>query len=184
MRSKLVGFTVAVFALGAVLVALVLVTFLPSTSGYIPRGVARHVQQVFPEGWPLFTRDPPAYEPRVAVERSGRWVWADRGPLGKPRNAFGFNKVAIGQNVEVAMIAARLGPKQGWPGCRGDALACLSELDATGERTPRVVSPRRISPTYCGRIGIVYLGPEPWGRRREQPITRFLIADVGCRSEV
>lgn len=182
MRPRLLLFAVTVFASSAVLIGLVLVTFLPSTSGYVPEGVARHVRQVFPEGWPLFTRDPPAFEPRVAVPRGGGWVWIDRGPLAKPSNAFGFHKVAIGQNVEVAMIAARLGARNRWPGCRGEPLDCLDELDGTGERIPRVLNPRLSSPTYCGRVGIVYLGPEPWERRRDQPMTRFLIADVACRS--
>jgi hypothetical protein len=169
------------FGLGAALVLLVLGTFLPATTGYVPRSVARHVRQVFPEGWPLFTRDPPAFEPRVAVQRAGRWVWADRGPLARPGNAFGFHKVAIAQNVEVAMIAALLPSRDKWPGCRGSALACFGELDAAGRRTPRVINPVRASPAFCGRFGIVYLGPEPWERKREQPATRFLIADVTCR---
>jgi hypothetical protein len=183
VRQRFVWFTVAMFGLGAVVVLLVLATFLPLTTGYVPRGVARHVRQIFPEGWPLFTRDPPAFEPRVAILRSGRWVWADRGPLGSPGNAFGLHKVAIAQNVEVAMIAARLPARDTWPGCRGSALACLKELDDAGRRIPRVLNARRASPTYCGRIGVVYLGPEPWSRKREQPATRFLIADVACRPE-
>lgn len=177
-------FAAGVFALGAALVALVLGTFLPATAGYVPRGVARHVRQVFPEGWPLFTRDPPAFEPRVAVQRSGRWVWADRGPLARPENGFGFHKVAIAQNVEVQMIAARLPGRDDWPGCNGSPLVCLRQLDDTGRRIPQAVNPARRTPAFCGRIGIVYPGPEPWGRKREQPATRFLIADVECRSDV
>ena len=180
MRSRYVWFAAGMYALGAVLVVLVLATFLPSTSSYVPQRVARHVRQVFPEGWPLFTRDPPSFAPRVAVELGDRWVWRDRGALGSPDNAFGFHKVAIARSVEVGMIAAKLGARETWPTCTGDALGCLSQLDATGERIPRVLNPRRAEPVYCGRIGIVYLGPEPWGRREEQPKTRFRIADVAC----
>ncbi len=180
MRPKLVWFAMGMFGLGVALVLLVLVTFLPATKGYVPGGFARHVRQVFPEGWPLFTRDPPLFEPRVAVQRSGRWVWADRGPLARPNNAFGFHKVAIAQNVEVQMIASRLPARDDWPGCRGSPLVCFRQLDEAGRRVPRAVNPVRETPAFCGRIGIVFPGPEPWAGKREQPATRFLIADVSC----
>jgi hypothetical protein len=176
------AFTIGSFVLAALLALLVAASSLAVTVRHVPEDVRRQVQQLFPEGWPLFTRDPPALEARVAIERSGDWSWADRGPLGKPINAFGFHKAPIAQNVEVAIIASYLPARDRWPACEGPALRCLRRVDEAGGRTPRAVNSRR-NPTFCGRIGIVYPAPEPWARKEETTPTRVLVADVTCNFE-
>lgn len=179
--ERLGRFTIGTIVLAALLVLLVAQSSVPPNAVPLPRNLRTNVQQLFPEGWPLFTRDPHHPQFRVARSRDGRWTWANAGPLGKPANAFGLDRAARWQSIEIPRLVAQLPPDDEWPECRGNRLSCLAGSRQT--RIPRINNGTPIS-TLCGRVGFVKHEVVEWDQERRRPglvlPSRFIVADVAC----
>ncbi|WAS84895.1 MULTISPECIES: SdpA family antimicrobial peptide system protein [unclassified Corallococcus] len=119
------------------------------------------IRLVLPEGWAFFTRDP-RDERILSYLRTpgGQWVRANQTPNFQPRNAFGIDRAARAQGVEMGLLleATR---QLGRHACEEDPLKCLER--APSERTLRNESP---NPTFCGQLGIVFQPAVPWAWSR------------------
>lgn len=177
--ARLGWLAIALGVLSALLVCVVVLSILPATVIGLSESVRSDVKQVFPEGWPLFTRDPAAAQFRAATSENGEWTWRDRGPLAHPSNFGGLNKIAIARNVEIALLVTQLPRLQRWDVCNGQPLRCLRRANDSG---PTVTNDRE-DPSLCGTVGFVYQEPVPWTRRGKvngPGASRVLIAEVEC----
>lgn len=149
------GFRIFVVAVCAVLVGFVTL----SSLRVLPHELRFNVGQVFPEGWDLFTRDPRLPVFRSAVQRNGTWVRADRGPLSKASNWFGFSRTARWQSVEVERLVEEVPDLSAWTPCDRAPSECLEDIDEE-----RVATVRNRTPftSLCGRVALVRQFVVPW----------------------
>lgn len=140
-----------------------------------------NIKLLLPEGWAFFTRDP-RDDRMLPYQRTpeGQWAWASDTPNFQWKNAFGINRAARAQGVELGLLmkdAATL-PKVE---CKESPTACLERAPVA--QTLRNTSPR---PTYCGQVGLVFQRAVPWAWSRTnqgKPITmpsKVLRLDVEC----
>ena len=121
------------------------------------------LQAVVPEGWGFFTRDPREVRLLPYVREAGAWRAAREGPNGEPRNAFGFNRAARAQGVEMGLLETSI-PTKAWKACATEIAACLDRISApvqVGNPTP--------APTLCGDVGLVHRDPLPWAWAGSEP---------------
>jgi len=121
------------------------------------------LQAIVPQGWGFFTRDP--REPRLIplVRAAGSWQVASEGPNGEPWNAFGLNRAARAQGVEVGLLETAI-PAEAWKDCETEVAACLERMPATlqlSNPTPR--------PTLCGEVGFARRESVPWAWAASTP---------------
>ncbi|MGH2758145.1 MAG: SdpA family antimicrobial peptide system protein [Actinomycetota bacterium] len=144
---------VGAFRRFVVLCCVVLVAFVTLSSlRVLPADVRFHVGQVFPEGWELFTRDPQLPIFRSALLRDGIWVRADRGPLSKASNVFGFRRNPRWQSVEIARLVEEVPNLDEWTQCADRPIDCLANVDNDDVRPVRNRTPFS---SLCGRVGLV-----------------------------
>jgi len=121
------------------------------------------LQALVPEGWGFFTRDPREARLLPYVREAGSWRAAREGPNGEPRNAFGFNRAARAQGVEMGLLETSI-PTKAWKACATEIAACLDRISApieVGNPTP--------APTLCGDVGLVHRDPLPWAWAGSEP---------------
>ncbi len=136
-----------------VVCCVVLVAFVTMSSLHVfPANVRFHVGQVFPEGWELFTRESRLPIFRSAVFRNGTWVRADRGPLSKASNVFGFRRNPRWQSVEIARLVEEVPNLNAWTPCSDLPIDCLAGVDREDVRAVRNRTPFS---SLCGRVGLV-----------------------------
>ena len=143
-----------------VAVCVLLVVFVTLSSvRLLPQDVRFQVGQVFPEGWELFTKDSRLPVFRSAVQLGGVWVRADRGPLSKASNWFGFSRTPRWQSVELARLVEEVPNLNAWTPCDELPTDCLANVDDS-----RIVGVRNRTPyqSLCGRVGLVRQFVLPW----------------------
>jgi len=171
-------FAVGLAAFWAVLALYVVHAALPYNPLQLPYAHALRTQVWAPEGWAFFTRDP--REPRPYLYRlEGReWASASLGPHARPSNAFGMNRRARAQGVELGLLLENVSVRS-WEKCETEPMGCLGRAPAAA----RVAngSPR---PSLCGTIGVVRQPPVPWAwARAPKPVvmpSNVIRLEVSC----
>ncbi len=148
------------FRAGVIAACVVLVLGVTAVSvRLVPDNVRFQVGQVFPEGWELFTKDPQLPIFRTAVFRGGEWKRADRGPLSKSSNWFGFSRNVRWQSVEIERLVQEVPNLSVWTRCKQTPTSCLDGIDDGDVVAVRNRTPFR---TLCGRVGLVRQFVLPW----------------------
>ncbi|HEX2204498.1 MAG TPA: SdpA family antimicrobial peptide system protein [Longimicrobium sp.] len=176
---ELGGFALGLAGIWMVVLLYVVHAALPYNPLRLPYAHALRTTVWAPEGWAFFTKSP--REPRPALYRleSGGWADVSLGPHAKPSNAFGMNRRARAQGVELGLVLEGVSPKR-WSECTGEPRDCLSAASAAARVANR--SPGRR--TLCGTLGVVRQKPVPWAwARAEKPIvmpSTVIRLEVAC----
>ncbi|MFN0140901.1 MAG: SdpA family antimicrobial peptide system protein [Pyrinomonadaceae bacterium] len=140
----------------------------------------RIVQQLIPQGWKFFTRNP-REEDLTVVARNGDNEWVDvvRGPNGSVQNVFGLKRDSRAQGIELGLLTSAV-PKDRWGECKQQPSSCLNV-----ETTPSIVAENTMpNPTLCGDLGFVLQEPIPWAwSRARKPVimpSKVLKMNVLC----
>jgi antimicrobial peptide system SdpA family protein len=115
-----------------------------------------NLQAVIPEGWGFFTRDPREARLLPYVRPAGDWQSASEGPNGEAWNAFGLNRAARAQGVEMGLLEFAI-PTDAWKDCTEEIGSCLDKLP-----TSMQVSNPTPHPTLCGDVGFAHRDTLPW----------------------
>jgi antimicrobial peptide system SdpA family protein len=121
------------------------------------------LQAVVPEGWGFFTRDPREARLLPFLRTEGSWLGASEGPNGEPWNAFGFNRAARAQGVEMGLLETMV-PNNAWKECSDEIPNCLD----TAASSVQVSNPTP-SPTLCGDVGLAQREVVPWAWAASTP---------------
>lgn len=138
------------------------------------------VQQVLPEGWGFFTRDPRELDMLMFIDHGEEWRNAALAPVAQPSHLLGMNRRPRAQGVELGMIVAVLDDDD-WGECgpRETAEECISTAPGAGAQDN--LSPQ---PTLCGRVALVKAEPVPWAwASSSNSVARPIVAtriDVSC----
>ena len=122
-----------------------------------------NLQALIPEGWGFFTRDPREARLLPFVRGADGWRAASEGPNGEAWNAFGFNRAARAQGVEMGLLEFTI-PTDAWKDCNEEIAICLDKLPASmplSNPTPR--------PTLCGEVGFAHRDTVPWAWAASTP---------------
>lgn len=171
-------FAVGIAGLWAVLALYVVHAALPYNPLRLPYAHALRTQVWAPEGWAFFTRNP--REPRPFLYRldGATWASASLGPHARASNAFGMNRRARAQGVELGLLLEGV-PSRSWKRCEEAPLGCLDAAPAAARVANR--SPR---PSLCGTIGVVRQAPVPWAwARAPKPVvmpSNVIRLEVSC----
>ena len=122
-----------------------------------------NLQALIPEGWGFFTRDPREARLLPFIRQAGAWRTASEGPNGEAWNAFGFNRAARAQGVEMGLLEFTI-PADAWKDCNEEIGSCLDKLPTA---TP--VSNPIPHPTLCGEVGFAQRDTVPWAWAASTP---------------
>lgn len=122
-----------------------------------------NLQALIPEGWGFFTRDPREARLLPFIRQADGWHPASEGPNGEAWNAFGFNRAARAQGVEMGLLEFTI-PADAWKDCNEEIASCL---DKTLTSTP--VSNPTPHPTLCGEVGFAHRDSVPWAWAASTP---------------
>lgn len=156
-----IGRRVAVVGACAILlVAYVLHAALPAAAFTLPGPQAQHVRGFMPQGWAFFTKSPRsvsflAYQ----YQPAGTWRDITAGPLARPEDVMGLDRMSRSQGTEMAMLGA-LVPTEAWLECEEEPTACLSRA-STDLTLPNGSNHHSI----CGDVGLVLQDVLPWAWR-------------------
>ncbi|MFP2904935.1 SdpA family antimicrobial peptide system protein [Pyxidicoccus sp. 3LFB2] len=162
--------TVTVYALHAAL---------PYNPIQLPFEDRINMRLVLPEGWAFFTRDPREDRMLPYVRATdGQWAWASQTPNFQPKNAFGIDRAARAQGVEMGLLMeqAREYARQA---CEEDPRRCLER--ASPGKPLRNRSP---NPTLCGQVGFVFQRAVPWAWSRTSQGKPIIMPSKVLRLEV
>jgi antimicrobial peptide system SdpA family protein len=136
------------------------------------------LQQLMPQGWAFFTRDPREERLHVYAETARGWVSADPGPHASWQYAMGFDRRPRVHGVELALLLAQF-RQAAWQECKQNPVTCLATVE-----TAAMVVNTSPQPAFCGPLGIVRQVPVPWAwARATKPVTmpsQILKVDVQC----
>jgi antimicrobial peptide system SdpA family protein len=134
---------------------------LPATPFELPARESKStVRAVMPQGWAFFTKSPRSQDPVVYQhETTGLWRNITAGPLAKPTDLMGLDRMARAQGTELAILLAAV-PVEAWRDCSRDPVDCLSEM-----RTVGAIHNESNHHTVCGEAGFVIQEKLPWAWR-------------------
>jgi antimicrobial peptide system SdpA family protein len=160
--TRLGRLALVLFLVGVAIFSYAVHAPMPANAVSLPgeRSMKLSIQQLLPQGWAFFTRNP--REPDLllfTLDRDGQWRDAMRPPHAEPRNAFGFARASRTQGVEAGVLISRL-TDQRWQECRILPVDCLRRAPTVTVANP---TPK---PTVCGDIGLVSQPPVPWAWSR------------------
>jgi antimicrobial peptide system SdpA family protein len=121
------------------------------------------LQAVVPEGWGFFTRDPREARLLPFRNEAGTWRPALEGPNGEAWNAFGMNRAARAQGVEMGLIEFAI-PTDAWKDCNAEIATCLDPLPVAAQ----ILNPTP-GPTLCGEVTFAHRDPVPWAWAASTP---------------
>lgn len=133
---------------------------------------------LLPQGWAFFTKSPRDVNFFIYRPRTSGWSSAYAGPLARPRNAFGLNRLSRAQGVEFGLLTREL-KGASWRPCTVSPKGCLSRYGPP----VRVRNPSP-QPLLCGTYGFVEQRPVPWAWARsrgefDMP-SRSLVIEAAC----
>ena len=122
-----------------------------------------NLQAVIPEGWGFFTRDPREARLLPFLRDAGGWRSASEGPNGEAWNAFGMNRAARAQGVEMGLLEFAI-PTDTWKDCNEEIANCLDKTP-----TSMHLSNPTPHPTMCGEVGFAHRDTVPWAWAASTP---------------
>lgn len=132
---------------------------LPPNAMALPLEDKLRVNELLPQGWAFFTRDPEE-EDVVAYVRDerGRWQSARTSPIASLATLWGISRSGRGLGIELGMLVSAPS-RSAWIRCKiGEpSQACLDR--ASPALHIRSEYPR---PRLCGDVGLVANRPVPW----------------------
>lgn len=150
-----------------------------TVSEIVPR---TDVQQVMPQGWGFFTRNPREPKSYTYGKPDGReWRAVETEKISSARWLFGISRAGRVQRIEIDRLSEGLS-KDAWISCGAvEHVTCLNSLST--EKAVTLVNSMP-HPEICGTVGFVAEDTMPWAWRSDADKLRMpvkgVLAEVEC----
>lgn len=150
-------------------------------SGFVADGL-HAVQEITPQGWGFFTRDPRSPITQAWLMTSGgEWENVTRGPNATLRNAFGFNRSSRLDEYDVSQVTGSRDVDGLWTDCTGRSIAqCAGR--AASNRGVQEWTAEGYDLRLCGEVLLLAMDPVPidFAGLQYEPATKAIRATVRC----
>ncbi len=153
------------------------------TTGAVERTV-RVINEVVPQGWGFFTRDPREPITQAWVrDGSGEWLAASRGPNATLRNAFGLDRSSRLDEYDVSQVLGGKDIDGLWVDCTGNTVAGCARRAATQEGVQHW-EVEGFDLRLCGDVVLLDASPVPldFAGLRYDPPKKAIQASIRCKS--
>ncbi len=150
---------------------------MPFNTLNVPSQVHSTIMSVIPEGWGFFTKSPRDPETHVARLQNGVLQELNIVSSFQIKYAFGFNRLARAQGLEVDELLGQLQASSLWRECQQSVTVCAPNL-AVQKKLVNTVH----APTLCGDLLLFERRPIPWAYRNLNPVmpSRLTRVEVVC----
>ncbi|MGF2621040.1 SdpA family antimicrobial peptide system protein [Bacillus cereus] len=175
IEKKISIFFLVVLFVWLLFIFLTIVTSLPKNPLSLNAKNEALVQQLYPQGWGFYSKDPRAESLNMYSLEDNRTeiVW----PNNNMKNIFGLKRYGRAQGIELGTLMAKIPTSMEWSQCNKDAKSCLSTMKK--EITIKNPTPE---PTLCGKLGIAKekLVPWAWSKYKSNSTSKVLRVNVEC----
>jgi antimicrobial peptide system SdpA family protein len=157
------GWALVHYALLGALAITAALAAMPFSTIQLPDTAHRIVMSLIPQGWGFFTKSPRDPEMHVATLRAHDLHELNLTSSFQPRYAFGFNRLARAQGLEIDALIAELPASSRWQDCQAASVDCARVMPVQA----RIVNRSRF-PTLCGDLVLFERRPIPWAYRNRK----------------
>ncbi|MGO2663706.1 SdpA family antimicrobial peptide system protein [Mycetocola reblochoni] len=173
-----------VCAIAAVAVAAIVFSSLPikSHASEAARAMTGLVNEISPQGWGFFTKDPrEPFMVAYVMNEHGAWEHVTRGPNARPQNAFGLNRESRLDEYDHSQLIGTAELDDVWAECTGDDVdgCATAAMDSQGTQEWQVSG---YDLRLCGDVLLLKREPIPldYAGLDYDPTSWAIRADVAC----